>query len=155
MGTLSKSNIYYKTVVEFKNDINTLKIKLSTYTKERDEWVAKSGPAALRAITYEDPKVQGGGPKHSEQWILDRISELTGYISAIESQIKEKELALGRLRYRKNTKTDKLSDLQQKVFALSFIEGLTNKEIANELGYSNQRIKNIKVEVNNLLEGAD
>jgi DNA-directed RNA polymerase specialized sigma subunit len=155
MGSQSKSTIFYKTVIELKNDINTLKIRLDSYINERAEWIKKSGPAALRTVTYDQPNVQTSGPKHSEEWVLDRIAELTGYIEAINLQLAGKQASLNRLRYQRVKSAEKMSTLQQKVFSLSVIDGKTNKEIAHELGYSKQRIKNIKVEVNAMIEGCN
>ena len=155
MGSQSKSTIFYKTVLELKNDINTLKIRLDNCASEREEWIKKSGPAALRTVTYDQPNVQTSGPKHSEEWILDRIAELTGYIDAINLQLADKQASLNRLRYQRAKNSEKMSTLQQKVFSLSVIDGKSNKEIAHELGYSKQRIKNIKVEVNALIEGCN
>ena len=155
MGSQSKSTIFYKTVLELKNDINTLKIRLDNCASEREEWIKKSGPAALRTVTYDQPNVQTSGPKHSEEWILDRIAELTGYIDAINLQLADKQASLNRLRYQRAKNSEKMSPLQQKVFSLSVIDGKTNKEIAHELGYSLKHIKNLKVEVNTLIENCN
>lgn len=155
MGSQSKSTIFYKTVIELKNDINTLKIRLDNYINERAEWIKKSGPAALRTVTYDQPNVQTSGPKHSEEWVLDRIAELTGYIEAINLQLADKQASLNRLRYQRAKSAEKMSTLQQKVFSLSVIDGKSNKEIAHELGYSLKHIKNLKVEVNTLIENCN
>ena len=152
MGSQSKSTIFYKTVIELKNDINTLKIRLDNYINERAEWIKKSGPAALRTVTYDQPNVQTSGPKHSEEWILDRIAELTGYIDAINLQLADKQVSLNRLRYQRAKNSEKMSPLQQKVFSLSVIDGKTNKEIAHELGYSLGTIWNTKMEINKILD---
>ena len=155
MGSQSKSTIFYKTVLELKNDINTLKIRLDNCVNEREEWIKKSGPAALRTVMYDQPNVQTSGPKHSEEWILDRIAELTGYIDAINLQLADKQASLNRLRYQRAKSSEKMSTLQQKVFSLSVIDGKSNKEIAHELGYSLKHIKNLKVEVNTLFENCN
>ena len=73
-------------------------------------------------------------------------------IESISKIIKQKQKALNRLKYVGKKQANKLDDLKLKVFILSFIEGKSNLDIAEELNYEPKTIRNIKCKLNNIVD---
>ena len=100
--------------------------------------------------------VQGSSIKMNDIELLYRIEELNGLIDRYRQIISEKEATLQSLKHLGNRMLLRLEargkeDLRLKIFVMSYIEGMTNEEIKEEIGaYEMQTIWNIKTELNNL-----
>ena len=147
---------YFRIVEKLKFDIKVNKDLLKNYKTERELLIKASGPAAMRAVRYDQPRVQGSGPKNSDMDMLIRIAELTEYIKYYEEIIAKNESTLNKLKYRGKTMIDKLakngeSTAVLEVFIATVIDGMSKEEIM-ELGYESQTIYNARSAINKHLK---
>lgn len=146
---------FYKNVIQLVTDIKVYKTMLKSVKQERQNLIDGSGPAAVRAVSYEQERVQGSPYKMTDEFLLNRIAELTKLIIVYERTIKQKQQALQNIRQigmhvSKTLEEKKQPDLKLKIFMASYFDGKTSETIATELGYSIKRIWNIKSEINEL-----
>jgi len=148
---------YYGNVTRVRFEINSNKEILKNYEQEREHLIKISGPPAYKAITYDQPRVQGSSSRQSDEQILTRIAELTSYIERYRIIIADKEKTLNKLRslgskMLKRVESRGKEDLKLKVFILAYIDGKTNDEIMDEIpGYELKTIWNVKTELNGII----
>jgi len=162
MGTLSNSARYIIAVNELLLEIRSYKIKLKDYKKERDNLVEMSAPKDVKAMCYDQPRVQGSNKVIDDTWSLIRIGILSTLINNITMIIDDKEAALRKLRNAGNRVADKLQpDLRKKIFILAWIDYIgkykNNKELlsileANGIYISMGTLTNEKTEINKILD---
>jgi hypothetical protein len=148
---------YFRNVEQLKFDIKASKDMLKNYTKERDLLIKASGPPSMRAVSYDQPKVQGSSAKPNDMKMLMRIGELTELISYYTEIIENKEKTLLKLKYRGKTMLDSLtkngeSTAVLEIFIATVIDGMSKEEIMT-LGYEIRTIYNARSEINKYLEG--
>ena len=149
---------YYGNVhrVLFEIDSNTA--ILNNYISERAHLILISGPSKYKSIAYDQPMVQSSSRKQSDLQVLQRIEELSDLIGRYEMIIGEKKNTLESLKHLGNRMLTRLAardkeDLRLKVFIMSYIEGMSNEQIKDEIGsYEMQTIWNVKTELNNLFK---
>ncbi len=96
------------------------------------------GPSDVKGIDYSQPKVQNTNQIGFEEF-LERLYKLEHHIYIHEEAIKNME----KCRKNMEERIKKLEGIDQKVVYMRDIEGKTLKEIAEELGYSYQYIKEV------------
>lgn len=96
------------------------------------------GPSDISAIDYSQPKVQGTKQIGFEEF-LERLQKLEKHIYIHLEAIENME----RSRRRMEERIKQLKGIDQRVVYLRDIEGKSLKEIAEELGYSYDYIKEI------------
>lgn len=147
---------YFRKVEQLKFDIKTSKDMLRYYKKERDLLIKASGPASLKAVSYDQPKVQTSGPINNDLKMLIRVGELTEYIKHYEEIIAQAESTLNKLKYRGKTMIESLTKNGEstaviEIFIATVIDGMSKEEIT-ELGYETQTIYNARSLINKHLE---
>jgi hypothetical protein len=147
---------YFRKVEQLKFDIKTSKDMLRDYKKERDMLIKASGPASLKAVSYDQPKVQTSGHVNNDLKMLIRVGELTEYISCYEEIIDSKERTLNKLKYRGKTMINTLTKNGEstaviEVFIATVIDGMSKDEIT-DLGYELKTVYNARSTINKLLE---
>jgi hypothetical protein len=147
---------YFRKVEQLKFDIKTSKDMLRDYKKERDMLIKASGPASLKAVSYDQPKVQTSGHVNNDLKMLIRVGELTEYISCYEKIIDSKERTLNKLKYRGKTMINALTKNGEstaviEVFIATVIDGMSKDEIT-DLGYELKTVYNARSTINKLLE---
>jgi hypothetical protein len=147
---------YFRNVEQLKFDIKASKDMLKNYTKERDLLIKASGPPSMRAVSYDQPKVQGSSAKPNDMKMLMRIGELTELISYYTEIIENKEKTLLKLKYRGKTMLDSLtkngeSTAVLEIFIATVIDGMSKEEIM-DLGYEMKTIYNARSSINKHLE---
>jgi len=149
---------YYGNVHRVIFEIDSNKVILNNYIKERQHLIDISGPPAYKAVSYDEPRVQSSSKKPNDMQIINRISELTSFINRYEIIIFEKEKTLSKLKYLGKKTLKKIEsrgkeDIKLKVFILAYIDGKSNEEIMDEIpGYEIKTIWNIKSEFNGLFK---
>lgn len=148
---------YFRKVEQLKFDIKTSKDMLKNYEKERSLLIKASGPPAMRAVSYDQPKVQGSGPKDNDMKVLTRIGELSELIKYYGEIVIVNEKTLGKLKYRGKAMIETLakngeSTAVLEVFIATVIDGMSKEEIMG-LGYESQTIYNARSLINRYLEG--
>lgn len=96
------------------------------------------GPGDVKGIDYRQPKVQSTNQIGFEEFVK-RLQKLENHIYIHEEAIKNME----KCRKNMEERIKKLEGIDQKVVYMRDIEGKALKEIAEELGYSYQYIKEI------------
>lgn len=96
------------------------------------------GPSDIKGIDYSQPKVQNISQIGFEEF-LERLYKLEHHIYMHEEAIKNME----KCRKNMEERIKKLEGIDYKVVYMRDIEGKALKEIAEELGYSYQYIKEI------------
>jgi hypothetical protein len=139
-------------------EIDSNRTILNNYISERAHLILISEPSKTKPINYEEPMVQKYGKPHSDIQVLERIEELSGYIDRYQMIIREKEETLTKLKYLGERMLTRMEargkeDIKLRVFMLSYIDGMSNEQIKEEIGnYEMQTIWNIKTELNNLFK---
>jgi hypothetical protein len=137
-------------------EINSNKEILKNYEQEREHLIKISGPPAYKAITYDQPRVQGSSSRQSDEQILTRIAELTSYIERYRIIIADKEKTLNKLRslgskmlqqLKKKNRTDSVLE----IFMMSVFEGKNVDEI-KQMGYAPSTIYNAHTIFNKHIE---
>lgn len=119
--------IWKERVKAYKAEIKALKKLAKVY-----------GPSDVKGIDYSQPKVQNTNQIGFEEF-LERLYKLEHHIYIHEEAIKNME----KCRKNMEERIKKLEGIDQKVVYMRDIEGKTLKEIAEELGYSYQYIKEV------------
>ncbi len=96
------------------------------------------GPSDVKGIDYSQPKVQNTNQIGFEEF-LERLYKLEHHIYIHEEAIKNME----KCRKNMEERIKRLEGIDQKVVYMRDIEGKSLKEIAEELGYSYDYIKEI------------
>jgi hypothetical protein len=147
---------YYGNVYRVRFEINSNKEILKNYEQEREHLIKISGPPAYKAITYDQPRVQGSSSRQSDEQILTRIAELTSYIERYRIIIADKEKTLNKLRslgskmlqqLKKKNRTDSVLE----IFMMSVFEGKNVDEI-KQMGYAPSTIYNAHTIFNKHIE---
>jgi len=147
---------YYGNVTRVRFEINSNKEILKNYEQEREHLIKISGPPAYKAITYDQPRVQGSSSRQSDEQILTRIAELTSYIERYRIIIADKEKTLNKLRslgskmlqqLKKKNRTDSVLE----IFMMSVFEGKNVDEI-KQMGYAPSTIYNAHTIFNKHIE---
>jgi hypothetical protein len=147
---------YYGNVHRVRFEINSNKEILKNYEQEREHLIKISGPPAYKAITYDQPRVQGSSSRQSDEQILTRIAELTSYIERYRIIIADKEKTLNKLRslgskmlqqLKKKNRTDSVLE----IFMMSVFEGKNVDEI-KQMGYAPSTIYNAHTIFNKHIE---
>ena len=147
---------YYDNVHRLILDIDSNRIILNNYVSERAHLILLSEPPKMRPINYEEPRVQSSSSRMSDNQILERISELSRLIDRYQMILKEKQEKLESLKHAGNRMLTRLQarnkdDIKLRVFILSYIDGLTNEQIYEQIGnYEMQTIWNVKTQLNKL-----
>lgn len=147
---------YFRKVEQLKFDLKTSKDMLKYFRREREMLINASGPASLKAVSYDQPKVQTSGPINNDLKMLIRVSELTEYINCYEEIIKVAKSTLNKLKYRGKTMIESLTKNGEstaviEVFIATVIDGMSKEEIM-DLGYESQTIYNARSIINKHLE---
>lgn len=127
-------------------EIEILETRINSYENQLKELEKQGkiyGPGEVTATDYSEPHVQSSGQIAFEKY-LELSSRILNHIYLHETRlkqlIKEKE-------YIKDM-VDKLEGLDKKVVCMNKIQGKSLKQIADELGYSYQYIKEISARNN-------
>jgi len=103
-----------------------------------------SGPRDICSVDYTKPRISGGHVKLSFSEVLDK--KIIQEIEKIEKNLGSAERTVLKLKGEKNCilkKVYAVKGLKHKVQVLKYIDGLTIKEIAEKLNYSESHIKRI------------
>lgn len=148
---------YYNNVHRVIFEIESNRIILSNYIRERQHLIDISNQYEHKPKSYDDPLVQSSSKVPSDLHIVTRISELTVLIQRYEIIIKDKEKTLVRLRglgkkILKKLEARNKEDLKLRVFIATYLEGKSTSEIKNEIpGYEMQTIWNAKTQLNAMM----
>lgn len=130
---------------DLKTELELTKDRMDMLQEEREVYIKlmkKGCPGELSGQAYSDM------PKGSRNDMsLDRI---VNEISKIDSMLyieSERLRVIERYEKEISSKLKKLEGLEYKVMYMKEIEGLSNQEIANKLGYSYQTIANMMCEI--------
>lgn len=146
---ISSSKNFYQQYQSTKLYVESIEKQLDALEKELDTLIRKSGPTNVRAVVYDS--MPGVSIKVPDIQVLERISALRVAIDINKSNLSSWSETLEDIKKSIIKKSKQLDDLPLKVFVAGWIEGKSNPVIAHELGYSLQRIFNVKVEINQLL----
>lgn len=123
------------------NEIEVLEWSVEAYKDEikaLNKLAKIYGPRDISAIDYSQPRVKGTNQIAFEDYLF-RLRQLEDHIylheDAIKNMTKTKEKIKGKLK--------ELKGLDKEVAYMRDIEGKSLKEIADELGYSYQYIKEV------------
>jgi len=133
-----------KGLKELKEILKTNKDILEAYTEVKKDLISiiNISPQKVRGIDYSIPTVQSSNVISMETYIMqygEQLKRVDKQIEVIINKIDKLEKYIAKIERR----LKKLTGLEYKVAYLKEVEGLTLKEIAEELNYSYQHIRRV------------
>lgn len=133
-----------KGLKELKEILKTNKDILEAYTEVKKDLISiiNISPRQVRGIDYSIPTVQSSNVISMETYIMqygEQLKRVDKQIEVIINKIDKLEKYIAKIERR----LKRLTGLEYKVAYLKEVEGLTLKEIAEELNYSYQHIRRV------------
>lgn len=143
--------IYFKYIKYILLDISALSNRISINKIERFNLIRKCAPGNVRSYSYDRPAVDYKNIINDEM-DLHKIEQIDADIKADTMLLNEKRAALSRMREQGVKAAMALKDKVLMVYILSYVDSLSNVEIAEKLGYEIHTIENLKYEINKIFK---
>lgn len=137
----------YKHYAKYKNldnQIFHIKLRIKTLEMEKEKMIKLSGPGEVRTQTYDTRAGSAGSYYISVQDLYDDLAKILKELKEWRQELKiliNKKDDLEDFLARETTK------VERKVFYYRDIEGMSLKEISEELGYSYQYIREVSTKL--------
>lgn len=136
----------FKQYKELERKILDAKMDLRMYTLDRDKLIKMGGPQDVKAQQYDTVHSQRAEPPIEDYLI--QITTIQNKIVATAEYLRKCQELLTDIRIQIKRAYKKCDDLECKVFYMRHVENKSVNQIATELGYSFNWIRNVNQNIN-------